>query len=101
MVQIYKPSPKGLRGRGPFGGSHLEPTDRFIFTGPRSAICYHAETGEVIEPFMFKSRDSYVTLTNETPPALRIPMDVWTGTLPRHQPELRKLAREYKLALPV
>jgi hypothetical protein len=54
MTKVYRPTPKAL------GKGALEPTDRFIFTGPMEAVCFNDETRVIIEPFMLKSIDCHV-----------------------------------------
>jgi hypothetical protein len=54
MLKVYRPTAKALRRGG------LKATDRFIFTGPREAICFNEETREIIEPFMLKTIDCFV-----------------------------------------
>jgi len=70
-LKIYKFNEKGL-----MASNSNEPTDRMIFTGPKTAICYNVETKELIEPFMNKSRDSFVVEVDEMLPQLKVTEEV-------------------------
>ena len=96
--QVYKASTKGLAA-----DSGLESTDRMIFTGAKSAICYDITTGEVIEPFLLKSKDSYVTLVDETEkqPPLKLTPIYWRmySANEKVKAELRILAGDYNIEI--
>lgn len=90
-IQVFKPTAKGLRSER----ANLDPDDRFIFTGPREAICYNVTTGKIIEPFMIKSKDSFVEpVGDEVQPKLVLAAPVWR-MYSRHKDKLEEMAKKY------
>jgi hypothetical protein len=97
MRQVYKATQKGLDAPG----SDLEPTDRFLFTEQRVAICYDITTGEIIEPFMIKTRDSFIVAIEEEVPPLVIKPILWRmyNGNEKIRAELRALASEHSIEI--
>ena len=62
-MKIYRWSKKALKNV-----SNTNLNERFIFTGKDEAILFNKESLELLEPCMFKTIDSHVSLTNEEVP---------------------------------